>query len=322
MKKNALLVLLIVIGLIAVFALSRALDARSTSAQQQFAEEPLYVNGATAKRLTLAFNGLAADWYWLRSLQYVGNKIVTWKDTHNGQMDFGSLSNLDLRLLPSLLQMTTSLDPQFMAPYEYGAMILPEINSDYAIALLNSGISANPSSWRLYHHLGYIYWKRNDYQKAGEIYAAGAKLPGAPPWMLAMSARMKAQGGSREAAREMYQHLYDSSNDEAVKQMVEKQMMRLAYLDEREAIQNVLKAYQEKNGRCPSSWRDLTDQLLAVRIEIGKLDNPSNQSSFPVVYGFKLDVKGAPLDPSGTPYELIKNGCDVDVDINTKVPLK
>ena len=36
-----------------------------------------------------------------------------------------------------------------------------------------------------------------------------------------------------------------------------------------------------------------------------------------------VDAKsGAPLDPSATPYELIKNGCDVGLDMNTRVPFR
>jgi tetratricopeptide (TPR) repeat protein len=301
--RNAALILTIVIGLGVVGLLSRAIDARRADTQARFAEEPLYVTPVAAKRLSLAFNGLAADWYWMRSLQYVGGKIVTYEDTHDGRIDFGRLTNLDLRLLPSLLRTSTTLDPQFMAPYEYGAMILPEINSDHAINLLNAGIAANPSAWRLYQHLGYVYWKRNDYHKASEAYTAGAKLPGAPPWMMAIGARMKAEGGSRDAAREMYRHLYDSSSDEAVKQMVTKQLMRLDSLDERETIRRVLKEYETRNGRCPSSWREVNEGLRATHL---KIDHAT----------------GAPLDPSETPYELIKNGCDVDLDINTKVPIR
>jgi len=301
--KSAALILTIVVGLAVVVLLSRALDARRTDTQARFAEEPLYVTPVAAKRLTLAFNGLAADWYWMRSLQYVGGKIVTYEDTHDGRIDFGWLGNLDLRLLPSLLRTSTTLDPQFMAPYEYGAMILPELNSDHAINLLNAGIAANPSAWRLYQHLGYVYWKRNDYQKASEVYTAGAKLPGAPPWMMAIGARMKAEGGARDAAREMYRHLYDSSNDDAVKHMVGNQLMRLDSLDERDAIRRVLKDFEVKSGRCVSSWREVFEGLRAAHLKIDQ-------------------ANGAPLDPSETPYELIKNGCDVDLDINTKVPIK
>src|SRR5712692_5979840 len=131
--------LVIVPGLIAIVLLARWMDDHRANPSVRLGEEQLYVNGATAKRLTFAFNGLAADWYWMRSLQYVGRKIVNYEDTHAG-FDLNNLSSLDLRLLPSLLRVTTTLDPQFMAPYEYGAVVLPELNQDEAIALLRAGI--------------------------------------------------------------------------------------------------------------------------------------------------------------------------------------
>ena len=288
------------VALMASVGLVRLNDDRRIAAQSPSADEPLYVNPATARRLALAFNGLVADWYWMRSLQYVGGKVVNFEDTHTESF---TLADLDVHLLPSLLRMTTTLDPQFIAPYEYGAMLLPELNSDEAIALVNSGIANNPSTWRLYQHLGYIYWRLGDYEKASATYAAGAKLPGAPPWMAAMGARMRAEGGSRDAAREMYRHLYESSQDKTVHDMVTKQLMRLDYLDQREAIRNILNGYQQKNGRCVASWRDVAKELRAT--------------------GLQLDPRtAAPLDPSSAPYELIKNGCDVGLDINTSVPSK
>lgn len=299
MKKDALLFSIIALGLAEVILLAHWIDDHRQDMNARISEERLYVDGATAKRLTLSFNGLAADWYWMRSLQYVGRKIVNYEDTHEGR--FNDLSSLDLRLLPSLLRISATLDPQFMAPYEYGAVILPELNQDEAISLLNYGIAENPSSWRLFHYLGYIYWQRKDYSQASDVYAAGAKLPGAPAWMAALSARMKAEGGSRDAAREMYRHLYEASNDEAVKEMVTKQVMRLDSLDERDAIRHVLADYRTQSGRCASSWRDVTAALRAARLRV-------EASS------------GAPIDPSDIPYRLAKDGCDVDLDENTKVP--
>jgi tetratricopeptide (TPR) repeat protein len=263
----------------------------------------VYVSAPTAKRLSLAFNGLASDWYWMRSLQYVGGKIVNYEDTHEGRVDFGNLGSLNLQLLPQLLQVSTALDPQFMAPYEYGAMILPELDSAHAIALLDYGVEQNPFAWRLYHHLGYIYWQRKDYVKASDVYAVGAKLPDAPAWMAAMSARLKGEGGSRDSAREMYRHLFETTTDEAIKAMVSKQVIRLNSLDERDAIRSILSDFKMRTGRCALSWREVIEPLRAARLNIEA-------------------TTAAPIDPSGVPYELIKNGCDVGLNINTKVPLK
>ncbi|HVS21960.1 MAG TPA: hypothetical protein VHD88_08935 [Pyrinomonadaceae bacterium] len=301
MKKDALLFSVVVLGLAAVVLLAHWIDDHRQDMNARFSEERLYMDGATAKRLTFAFNGLAADWYWMRSLQYVGRKIVNYEDTHDGRFNLNDLSSLDLRLLPSLLHVTTTLDPQFMAPYEYGAVVLPELNQDEAIALLNYGMAANPSSWRLYQHLGYIYWQRKDYSQASDVYATGAMLPGAPAWMAALSARMKAEGGSRDAAREMYRHLYEASNDQAVNEMVTKQIMRLNSLDERDVIRRVLADYRVQSDRCASSWRDVTAALRAARLRVET-------------------ASGAPIDPSDTPYRLIKDGCDVDLNEDSKVP--
>jgi hypothetical protein len=303
MKKNALLVSAIVAGVAVITLLSRTIDARRANTQENFAEETLYVSAPTAKRLSLAFNGLASDWYWMRSLQYVGGKIVNYEDTHEGRIDFGNLGSLNLGLLPQLLQVSTALDPQFMAPYEYGAMILPELDSDYAITLLRYGIAQNPSAWRLYHHLGYIYWQRKDYLTASEVYAAGSTLPGAPAWMAAMGARMKGEGGSRDAAREMYRHLFEATNEQSIKSMVLNQVMRLDSLDERDVIRNILTDFKTRSGHCALSWREVIEPMRAARLNL----DPAT---------------GVPVDPSKTPYELIKNGCDVGLSINTKVPLK
>jgi len=300
MKKDYLLVLIITVGLSVAALVTRWSDAQPHNTTAQFAEEPLYLNGPAMKRLTLAFNGVAADWYWIRSLQYVGRKIVAFEDSHDGRFNLNDLSVLDLRALPSLLRMSTTLDPQFMEPYYYGAVILPDIDPAAAISLLHQGIAANPNQWPLYQHLGYIYWQRHEYEKASEVYAAGAQLPGAPLWMMAISARMKAEGGSRGAAREMYRHLGEASNDEAVKDMVAKQITRLDSLDERDLISKTLREYAAASGRCASSWREVASTLRAR--------------------GLRSDSYGAPLDPTGTPYRLTKNGCEVDLDEKSAVP--
>ncbi len=300
MKRDVFLALAIVVGLTAAALVTRWNDEHRQNQNAQFTEDQLYLNGPAMKRLTLAFNGVAADWYWIRSLQYVGRKIVNYEDTHDGKFDLAGLSSLDLRLLPSLLRMTATLDPHFLEPYYYGALILPDLNPDEAIALLNQGIAANPDKWRLYQHLGYVYWQRGDYQKASEVYAAGAAIPGAPPWLLAMSARMKAEGGANQAAREMYTHLFEASDDPTVREMVVKQLMRLDSMEERDKIRQILIDYATRTGRCATTWREISPALRAA--------------------GLRVDAAGLPLDPKSVPYRLIKNGCDVDLDEHSEVP--
>jgi len=301
MKNSAALILLLVLGFGGAIWLSRWIENRRGRSASQLDAEQLYVSGPAAKRLTFAFNGLAADWYWMRSLQYVGRKVIDYEDNSAGQFDLNDLSKLDLNLLSPLLNVTTTLDPQFIPAYQYGAVILPELNSDAAISLLEKGIAANPSSWILYHHLGYIYWQRREYDKASDVYATGAKIAGAPAWMAAMSARMKADRGARDVAREIYHRLSESSNDKTVKEMVAKHLMRLDWLDDRDVIQASIKNYHSRFGHCPSAWSDLVASLHGTRIRID-------------------ETNGWPVDPSVMPYRLINGGCDIDLDEHSTVP--
>jgi tetratricopeptide (TPR) repeat protein len=249
------------------------------------------------KRLSLGFNGLVSAWYWMRTLQYVGRKVMGF----SGKLQMDDLRPLDLRILGPLLNNTTTLDPQFMAAYEYGAMVLSAVDDDEAIKLLQKGIAANPSSWKLYQYLGYIYWQRHDYQNASETYGAGAKLDGAPRWMASISAYMVVQGGGREAAREMYLRMYQETDDQQFKEVTRRRLMQLDSFDQRDAIRRVLQEFAAKSGgRCASSWKQVAIGLAAVRLP--------------------LDDAGAPLDPAGIPYRLVKDGCDVDLDVSSEVP--
>jgi tetratricopeptide (TPR) repeat protein len=297
--KTFSLALVVVIGMLATVAVARVVDARRPPADvTATANESLYLNSKTAKRLSLGFNGLAADWYWMRSLQYVGRKIMAVDE--NTAID--DLSQLDLKLLAPLLDNATALDPEFLDPYEYAAVVLPAIDVKEAIRITSKGLDANPTAWRLYQHLGYIYWQQGDYAKAAEVYARGAQLPGAPIWLEAMKARMAAEGGSRTMAREIYARMFEQSSDAKVKDMARRRLLQLKSLDERDGLRKLLAMYQTRAGHCPENWREIETALRAVRAP--------------------LDASGAPLDPSGAPYVLDPAKCEVGLDQKSEILTK
>lgn len=297
-RRDGALLLTVLIGLLGVYSLSRWIDAHQPPADQNLQEEELYLNAATAKRLSLGFNGLVADWYWMRSLQYVGGKIIKLPE----DVPLDHLGQLNLKLLAPLLDAATTLDPQFMEPYQYAAVVLPDFDVQQAIRIVEKGVAANPSQWRLYHHLGFIYWQQQDFKKAGEAYEQGSKLPGALPWMKAMRARMASEGGSRNTAREIYGRLYEESSDRQIKNMARKRLLLLDSLDMQDELRKLMTAYRSKVGRCPGSWREMSALLGAFRIQV--------------------DSSGAPLDPAGTPYLLVAGKCEVNVDGKSEVPYK
>jgi tetratricopeptide (TPR) repeat protein len=296
--RDALLALLVVAGLAASFGLARWLDARRAADDPFASYEELYLKPETARRMSLAFNGLAADWYWLRSLQYVGRKVGAYR----GGFTLDDMRALNIRNLGALLEQSTALDPQFMAAYEFGAVVLPAIDRDAAVRLVERGIQANPQEWRLYHHLGYIHWQVGRFPEASAAYEAGAQQPGAPAWMHAMAAQMNAQGGSRAVAREMYRRMYEGAADEQVRTLAVVRLAQLESLEERDRIRQALSEFRNRAGRCPAEWREVAPLLRAAKLG--------------------LNASGAPLDPSDVPYVLDPATCDVNLGPDSKIPKK
>jgi tetratricopeptide (TPR) repeat protein len=296
--KTVTLGLVVVVGMACAALLVRRIDRLRPPVDPNAIDESLYLNGKTARRISLGFNGLAADWYWMRSLQYVGRKIMSVPD----DVPIDNLAELNMKLLAPLLDTATTLDPEFLDAYQYAAVVLPPIDVQEAIRITQKGIHANPNAWRLYQHLGYIHWQQQDYHTAGETYARGAQIPGAPPWMEAMKAKMAADGGSRGTAREIYTRMYEQSGEEQVRDMAHKRLLQLESLDQRDALYKVLSAYQARAGKCPNTWKELEPVFRALRVP--------------------ADASGAPLDPTGVPYILKSATCEIELDPKSEIPAK
>ena len=295
-KQTAALTVVLFTGMLCAVLLVRWIDVHRPPANLSSEEERLYLTGKSARRMSLAFNGLVADWYWMRSLQYVGRKIINSPD----RVELDNLSQLNLKLLAPLLDATTTLDPEFLEPYEYAALVLPAVDVHEAIRITRKGVDANPKAWRLYQHLGYIYWQQRDFKTASETYAQGARLLGAPVWMKAMSAQMAAQGGSPSTAAEIYQRMYQESDDPQVKDMAIRRLSQIRFFVERDVIRSILRDFSARTKRCPASWQEISTALGIEHL--------------------RLDPAGVPLDPTNVPYVLVKDSCDVDLDPRSVIP--
>lgn len=302
-----LLVVAIIFGFAAIYFLSGFLEKNRSALPENYADQDLALQGARLKGYSLGFEGLIADWYWMQSLQYLGDKIVKNPDA---QISLDNLNSLNPRLLYPYLDNATTLDPQFLSVYEFGATVLPAIDKEKAIKLLEKGIANNPNEWRLYQHLGYIYWRLGDFEKASEVYATGAKIPNAPKFLQMMTAKVKADGGSRETARSVYRQMIEETEDENIKETAALRLLQLDSLDEQDVINPVLHKFQTATARCVNDWREIYSQLRVQKI--------SNNNSL------RFDsTTFAPLDPTNIPYLLnTENGkCNVGIDYKkSKIP--
>ncbi|HEY8561582.1 MAG TPA: tetratricopeptide repeat protein [Pyrinomonadaceae bacterium] len=291
-------------GFIAIYVLSNFLESARPPLPENYADQDLAVQGNKLKGFTLGLDGLIADWYWMQSLQYIGGKLV---NSETEQINLEDLKPLNPRLLYPLLDNATTLDPHFMTVYSYGAVVLPAIDREQAIKLIEKGIANNPEEWQLYHNLGYIYWRTKDYRKASETYEKGAAVKNAPPFMRLMAARMKTEGGSRETARVIYGQLFEQAPDDQTREIARLRLLQLDSLDEREAVRATLQQFREKNNRCANSWSEIFPLLKSVKLPGGK--------------DFRIDKSNNLVDPTDAPYILDKANCDINLDrAKSKIP--
>jgi tetratricopeptide (TPR) repeat protein len=302
-KQHLIPSAIIVVGLVVMISLSTALDRSRQELPAEYADSDLALQGKKLKGYALGAEGLLADWYWMQSLQYLGGKILNSRDE---TIRIDDLTALNPRLLYPYLENATELDPKFTAAYSFGAIVLPGIDVEKAIELTEKGIERNPSNWRLYQYLGYIFWKRGDYAKAAATYDTGSKIAGSPPFMRQMVAAMNAAGGSRETARAIYSQMLRESEDEQSKENAKLRLHELDSMEIVEAVNRALAESKDRSGQCVQRLADILPSLRSVNLPYG-LD-------------FQIDASNNLVDPSGVPYNFDRSSCSIELARESKIP--
>jgi tetratricopeptide (TPR) repeat protein len=275
--------IVLIVCLTASVLLLQRIDRERTGATL---EEVLYISSPTLlKRMSLGYDGLLADVYWTRAVQYFGDKL--------------SRGSEHFDLLAPLLEITTTLDPQLLVAYEYGANFLaPKIpggagQPDRAIKLVEFGIRNNPNQWRLYYDLGFIYYMDlEDYDKAEKAFADGAKVPNAHQVMPIMAAKMAEHAGNIQTARLMWVTTLQTTRDPNVKSNAVAHLNALQVNEDVATLERLVAGYRVKTGHLPQSFSDLEAADL---------------------------LRGTPTDPLGHPYKLMPDG-RVEVRVPDDLP--
>lgn len=272
MRGAPVLLLTLVAVLLAAGGLVQArLDAKRPVAALEAGE--LYVRSAKAlDRAVLSFDAVVADVYWMRAIQHYGGHRRS--ETVEKRYD----------LLYPLLDLTTALDPYFSAVYYFGSFFLAEPmpsgagRPDQAVSLLMRALEFQPENWRLAQQTGFIhYWYRRDFTQAAEWFKRAASMPDAPPWVMALEATTRAEGGDLAASRRLWQQMIETAESDWMRETAQFRLMQLEAHAAIDALEQVVTAFALAHGRPPGAWNDL--------IRAGRL-------------------RGVPLDPSGTPFVL------------------
>jgi tetratricopeptide (TPR) repeat protein len=238
-------------------------------------EEVLYVSSPKAlKRMSLGYDGLLADIYWTRAVQYFGGRHYNNARSYN--------------LLAPLLEITTQLDPHLVVAYQFGASFLAPPppggagQPERAIQLMEYGIQNNPNDWKLYYDLGFVYYMNlRDYKQAAEAFERGSRVPDAHPFLKVLAAQMAQHAGEFEMARMLWSAAYQTTHDQQIRDNAVEHLRALRVDEDVTHLQEAVSRFGERTGRRPASL----SELVAAE-----------------------GLPGIPVDPDGHPYVLTADG--------------
>jgi tetratricopeptide (TPR) repeat protein len=237
------------------------------------------------KKLSLEYAPLMGAIYWTRAVQYYGQK-------HH-------LGDQNLELLWPLLDISSTLDPNLIVAYRFGATFLSDApprgagEPEKAVELLERGIKANPEYWRFYQDLGDVYYfDEKNYLKASQAFEEGSRNPAALPWMKTMAAKIAAEGGSLETSYALWLDVYQTSTNKDMRKNAEDHLRLVqAEMDIRE-INKTADAYEKGTKHRATRISELVQAGL---------------------------LPGQPRDPDGFAYVLNDHGA---AELNPKSPLR
>ncbi len=265
--------LALLLGLLGLIPIQRSMDLQRGS--DRGTTEVLFLpSGKFLRELSFGYEGLLADIYWTRVVQYFGRKRLA--------------HSMEFKLLGPLLQITTDLDPHLLIAYRFGSIFLAEKPPRgagqplEALALLRRGIVANPDYWRLWEDVGFIYyWDLKDYPAAVRAFQAGSERPGAMQWMRVMAAEVAAQGGQLATSRFLWSEIARQAGNEQIRKSAEDHLMAIEAKEEITKLEALVALYNSRQGRPARSFQAL------------------------VAAGY---LRALPRDPSGAPYSLDAGG--------------
>jgi hypothetical protein len=242
---------------------------------------------STVRRFALGHDGLIADVYWMRTIQYYGRR------------DEADRRSVRYKNLAALLDITTTLDPDLLDAFRSGSSFLAEPEpigagqADAAVRLLDKGIALHPEEWRLRFDKGMIFfWFHKDFPKAGQIWLEASRLKATPYWLEPLSAMALSKGGQIDVAIALWQRQMQESDRADVRENANNHLISFRVAEERWGLEYLVEQYRLKTGSRPAKLEEL--------VRAGRL-------------------RSVPVDPSGVPYDYDASNGEIRLNPETKV---
>ncbi|HEX9664972.1 MAG TPA: hypothetical protein VGA95_00240 [Thermodesulfobacteriota bacterium] len=244
-------IILVILLIVASVPFQRKID--NIRGRFRSIKETLYLSSSALRRISLGYDDLLADIYWLRALQYFGGE---------------RFDETDPALLYKYFDILTDLDPKFVNAYRYGGTFLAEPRPfglgdvAHGMKLFDKGRMNNPDNFRIPLEQGFVYYLNlKDYKKAYELFKEASDKPGLSDlrraYLKGMAASALAKGGNRDLSRRIWEYIYEDAPDEGRKSFALLNIKELDTMDMEDALTGALRAYLDQYNKFPLNLEEL-----------------------------------------------------------------
>lgn len=239
-------IVLIVWGFVGAYLLQLAIDrgGENRMREKAIAEMAYFPSGRFLRGGSIEYQSLAADFIWLRGIQYYARHLM---------------SDRKYEWLGHVFDILVSLDPGFIGAYHFGAITLAwDAGKPHeAVDFLTRGMKANPMSWQIPFDAGFIcYMLLRDYGRASAFFEVASKMPNAWFILTRWAAVAKTKAGDFQTARAMWLDILKSTENRKLKELVVRQLTNLKLEETTVLLQVAVRKFHEDKKRLPADSKE------------------------------------------------------------------
>ena len=203
-------------GVVLVAALAVATVRAQEFRVRPYLHANLYLpSGRFVEQASLGYREIAADMIWFQAVQYYGGYA---KSQH------------DLSYFNGLIDIVTELDPHFVFPYIFGAVVMSEDlgQFDRGIAVLKRGMQHNPRVWELPFEIGFLYYTvSRDAGQAARYFELAGRMPGGSERARRFAAFVHSKAGHTETSIRMWEEIAREADQPYMREVASRYVERL-----------------------------------------------------------------------------------------------
>jgi len=184
--------------------------------EREYLYQSLYLpSGKFMEQVSLGYNQITADMIWFSAVQYYGG-------FRGGDHDLAYFSGL--------IDLVTDLDPHFIFPYLFGAVVMSQDmrSFDNGIDLLKKGMHNNPTSWELPFEIGFLsFVDQRNHDMAARYFDLASRMPGAPDRTRRFAAFVYSRAGHDQLSIRMWEELKETTDEPFMRELADHYLEQL-----------------------------------------------------------------------------------------------